>query len=174
MPVTYVKIADYTVPAGGQGTFTFTAIPNTYTDLLIKASTRKVESGGGTNLQMRFNGATTNYTQRAIIASNPSPDIPVAYYDNSEMGFMYVCDGSQTAGAFSNTEIYIPNYLGSQPKSVSVDTQNMTMADSGGQVWGNFMWNDSAAITSIYFQVGNGTQTFAQYTNFILYGILRA
>jgi hypothetical protein len=174
MPVTYEKIADYTVPAGGQTTFSFTSIPNTYTDLLIKISARKVESGGGTNLQMRFNSATTGYTQRAIIATNPSPDIPVTYYDASEIGFMYVCDGSQTAGAFNSTDIYIPNYLGSQPKSVGVENQTMTMSDSGGQVFGNFMWNSSAAITSIYFQIGNGTQTFAQYSNLILYGILRA
>lgn len=174
MPLTYTKIADYTVPAGGQGTYTFTAIPSIYTDLLIKVSARKVESGGGTNLQMRFNGATTNYTQRAIIAGNPSPDIPVAYYDNSEFGFMYVCDGSQTAGAFNSTDIYIPNYRGSQPKSVGVENQIMTMADAGGQVWANFMWNDGSPITSIYFQVGNGSQTFAQHTSFVLYGILRA
>mgnify|MGYP003350850134 CR=1 FL=1 len=43
---TYVLISSYTVSAsGGVANFTFSSIPQTYTDLLLRASARTLRSG---------------------------------------------------------------------------------------------------------------------------------
>jgi hypothetical protein len=44
MATTFIKIASVTVGSGGAASMDFTSIPSTYTDLVIKVSTRKVQS----------------------------------------------------------------------------------------------------------------------------------
>ena len=140
-----------------------------YTDLKIVTSTRKVESGGGTNLQMRFNGTTAGYVQRTIIGNGSTA---VSYYDTSEIGFMYVNDASQSANTFSSTEIYIPNYSTTQSVK-SVDIMNVVENNAvGGAICLTAVtWTNAAPITTIYFQVGNGAANFAANSTFSVYGI---
>ena len=174
MPVTYRKIFSYTAPSGGSGTIVFSDIPNTYTDLVLKVSVRKAESGGNTNLQMRFNGSTTGYTQKMIIGSGSGT--PAVYYDNSEIGFMYLPTAASVASVFTNTEIYLPNYTWGFTKCVSIDhsVQNNSGTTAVGTGWTNAEWSGTAAINQVYFYCANGSGTFAEYSNITLYGILKA
>jgi hypothetical protein len=168
MPANYVLLERVTLTSAA-ASVTFDNIPQSgYTDLKVVISARKVESGGGTNLQMRFNSSTTNYSQRTLIGNGSSA---ASYSDTSEIGFMYVNDASQTANTFNNTEIYIPNAFGSNNKSISIDNVVENNATASGQVLTAALWADSASITSIYFQVGNGTQNFTTGCTFSLYGI---
>ena len=148
---------------------TFDNIPQSgYTDLKVVISARKVESGGGTNLQMRFNGSTSGYSQRTIIGNGSSA---ASYSDTSEIGFMYVTDASQTANTFNSTEIYIPNAFGSNNKSISIDNVTENNSTAAAAVLTSALWANPASITSIYFQVGNGTQNFVANSTFSLYGL---
>lgn len=142
-------------------------VPSGYTDLRIVVSARKVETGGS-NLQMRFNGSTSGYVQRTLIGTGSSA---VSYSDSSEIGFMYVPTASDTANAFGNTEIYIPEYLSSNNKSVQIDCVVENNATAATIALTAASWANSAAISSVYFQIANGAGTFATGSSFALYGI---
>jgi hypothetical protein len=120
MAATYVKIASATVGSGGASTVDFTSIPSTYTDLLVKVSARKTTTGGS-NLQLQFNGSTVGYLQKTLIGNG---SIAVSYSDNSEIGFMYVTTSSNTANTFTNTDIYLPNYAGSNDNTPRWNSQS--------------------------------------------------
>ena len=83
--------------------------------------------------------------------------------------FAFVPGASATASTFGNVEYYIPNYAGSNNKSVSVDhvTENNATAAIAALTAG--LWSDSAAITSVKITPGSGT--FAQHSSATLYGI---
>lgn len=60
MPSTYTPIATYTAPSA-QSSYTFTGIPNTYTDLVLVSFFKN--TGGAGNFKIQFNGDTaTNYS----------------------------------------------------------------------------------------------------------------
>lgn len=168
MTANYVLLEKVTLTAA-TNTLTFDNIPQTgYTDLIIKVSARKTTTGG-TNLQMRFNGSTTGYTQRTAIGAGSGT--PASYSDGSEIGFMYVTPSDYTAGTFASTEITVPNFTGSASKSVSIDNVQENFATLSGQVITNATWANSASITSVYFQVANGAGAFATGSTFALYGV---
>jgi len=54
MATTYTLISSVTVGSGGAATMTFSSIPQTYTDLLVRVSARNT-STSGSGLNMRFN-----------------------------------------------------------------------------------------------------------------------
>ena len=167
MANTYVKIASVTVGSGGASTVDFTSIPSTYTDLLVRVSARKTTTGGS-NLQLQFNGSTTTYTQRTIIGNGSTI---ASYNDASEIGFMYVTTSSETANTFNSTDIYLPNYAGSNNKSVSIDSVTENNASSANATLTAALWSTSAAINRVYLQIANGGGVFAQHSTVTLYGI---
>ena len=173
MPVTYKKIQTNTVGSGGSNTIVFSDIPNTYTDLLLRVSVRKAESGGNTNLQMRFNGSTSGYTQKLMIST--AGGTPAVYYDASEIGFMYLPTAASTASVFTNIDIYLPNYAWSFAKGVSIDgaLQNDS-STSAGMFITNAEWSGTAAINQVYLYCANGSGNFAENSEVSLYGILKA
>ena len=64
---TMTKLATYTVGAGGDSSVTFSNIPQTYTDLVIRVSARTTRSASTLNiLYVTFNGVTTNQTARVV------------------------------------------------------------------------------------------------------------
>lgn len=167
MANTFVKIASVTVGSGGASTIDFTSIPNTYTDLCLKVSARKTTTGGS-NLQMQFNGSTSGYLQRTLIGNGSTV---ASYNDNSEIGFMYVTTSSETANTFNSTDIYLPNYAGSNNKSVSIDSVTENNASGANATLTAALWSTSSAINRVYLQIANGGGVFAQYSTATLYGI---
>jgi hypothetical protein len=167
MATTFIKIASVTVGSGGAASMDFTSIPSTYTDLVIKVSARKVQSGGAVNLQMLFNGSTSGYTQKTIFRNGSTV---VSYNDNTELSFMYVTSAADTSNTFSSTEIYIPNYTSSNNKSVSVDSVTENNATGNIMTLMAGLWSNSAAINEIRLQVYS-PNTLVQYSTATLYGI---
>jgi hypothetical protein len=172
MANTFELIASSTVGSGGAATFDFTSIPATYTDLLLKCSTRQNGTASGYRLHLRFNNSSTSeYSSREL------------YYDNatvysgsgsseSYIRVAFVQNGAYTANTFNNVEIYIPNYLSSNYKSTSSDGVD----ENNGQI--NFLginaglWSNTAAINRITLSEYSGSGTiFAQHSTAYLYGI---
>jgi hypothetical protein len=166
MALTYQLIASNTVGSGGAATVTFSSIVGTYTDLVIKASVRTNRGDDAIDgLVLQFNGDTgANYTNRELFGSGSTAGSNTAV----RVGLI---DGSlATSNTFSSTEIYIPNYAGSNNKSVSADSVTENNATAAYQTLDAFLWSNTSAITSILFKQSNGT-AFVEYTTFYLYGI---
>lgn len=149
---------------------TFSNIPQSgYTDLKVVVSGRSTASAVNDNLWMKFNGNNSSYSNRVLYGSGSS----VASGANTGTGdtqyLAPVPGATATASTFGNSEIYIPNYTGSQNKSVSLDgvaENNATLAYSQIQA---ILWSNTAAITSIQF--GLITGSYVANSTFSLYGL---
>lgn len=165
MPDTFIKIASVTVGSGGASSIDFTSIPSTYTDLCVKYSLR----ANGTNAVglFYFNSDTTNtnYAVRRLGGDGSS-----AFSNSYSAPYgAYADKSSYTASTFSNGEIYIPNYTGSNYKSFSVDDVAENNATAADAFLTAGIWNNTAAITAI--RITGAADAFVQYSTATLYGI---
>jgi hypothetical protein len=166
MPNTYTLLEQITVGAAGASSVTFNSIPQTgYTDLVVKASTRRDVSGAD-NFLITFNGVTTGYTYRELTGNGSA-----ASSSSGSLAITGLVNGAtMTASTFSNNDIYIPNYTSSNFKSFTSDAvteNNLTL--SYAQLWAN-LWSNTAAISSIKLQILGGN-SFSQHSTFSLYGV---
>jgi hypothetical protein len=165
MAYTYSKIATYTVGSGGVASIDFLNIPQTYTDLVIKVSSRDTSAFNYRDLRIGFNGVTTNLSGRILygeagVVGSYSVATGLVAWDNS---------ANSTANTFSNVEYYIPNYAGSNNKSFSVDSVTENNATAVITNISAGLWSSLSAITQINLSPLTGT--FVQYTTAHLYGI---
>ena len=168
MADTYTLISSVTVGAGGASSIDFTSIPSTYTDLVVKVSTRAAVSATFVYGGIRFNSDTNTYDTRTLFGSGSS-----AFSTSASTNFGYALESSAanaTANTFGNAEIYIPNYAGSTKKSYSTDQVSETNATATEMALGAGLWSQTGAITSITLYPGSGS-TFVQYSTAYLYGI---
>ena len=167
MAITYEAIATVTVGSGGAATMAFSSIPATYTDLVVKVSARDTRSFISDNGQIRFNGDTNNanyssrrlYTDTSSIASD-SPS------DNT----WFMSADTATSNTFGSAEFYIPNYAGSNYKSVSIEST--AESNDSNDVYRNlsaYLWSNTAAITTITLYPS--AFNFKEYSTATLYGI---
>ena len=167
MATTYTLIEAITVGSGGSASVTFSSIPQTYTDLVLKASIN-VDAGGP---KLRFNGDTgSNYSEKLLYGNGSS----AASASNSGTFFEWALQGINIANMFTSNDIYIPNYTSSNYKSVSVDNVQEANQTSVSAYLLAALWSDSAAITSITALIGGGGTVLSQYSTFYLYGISNA
>jgi len=162
MADTFIKIASVTVGAGGASSIDFTSIPSTYTDLCLKFSGR---CDTVDNINITFNGSTTSYTTRYLYGSGSA-----AASASASTQYVGATNASTyTANAFGNAEIYIPNYAGSNNKSISTDSVQETNVSTVYMVLDAALWSNTAAITSLSLAPSSGK--YVQYSTATLYGI---
>jgi hypothetical protein len=168
MATTYTLISSVTVGAGGAANMEFTGIPSTYTDLVVKITGRS--SGSDTSIELSFNNNTSNRTTIYLFGNGSS-----ASSSNSANMFITssIVPSTSTASTFSNAELYIPNYAGSNNKSSSVDGVSENNATASNMALTANLWSDTAAITSIKLTPAGGGN-FVQYSTAYLYGISNA
>jgi hypothetical protein len=166
-----IPISTVTVGSGGAATIDFTNIPQTYTDLLIKVSTRDNLAYSWGQGYIRFNGSTSGYGGNQIYGNGSS----IANASGSgNWGTNYGLAGrgtgaSTTTNTFSNGEINIPNYAGSNLKAYSYDgiaENNATLAMS--EIVAG-VWSNTAPISNITLLTPS--QTWQQHSTVTLYGI---
>jgi hypothetical protein len=165
MANTYTLIASSTVGSGGAANIEFTSIPATYTDLLVLLSIRTTRPGNPDQLDVKFNGSSSNYTQITLEGFNNS----TSSYSNTKI-FCYVNGGTSTASTFGNGSLYIPNYAGSANKSVSIESATENNAATAGEFPAAGLWADTSAITSMAF-TSTTSDNIAEYSTATLYGI---
>jgi hypothetical protein len=174
MPSTYQFISS-NVLASSAASVTFSAIPNTYTDLVIKASVRTSENYARGNILVSFNADTsTNYSSTWILGYSTSPSSARESNASILFGNEDNTNGNTTtSNSFGSFELYLPNYLRNANKPLStigvIENNNST----DGQ-YGNFpiagLWRNTAAVTSITLSNAS-THTFLAGSSFYLYGI---
>jgi hypothetical protein len=164
MTTSWTAIASNTVGSGGVASVTFSSIPGTYTDLLVKGSVRCTVSANYEDLNLQFN--SSDISRRLRVGGNGS----VAFsdvYNNPTPGI--AVGATATASTFTNFDLYIPNYTGSNNKSFSYDTVTENNATAAVAQMDAGIWNSSSAITSMTFLVVSAN--LVQYSTFTLFGI---
>jgi hypothetical protein len=170
MPNTFTLIASSTVGAGGTVSITFSSIPATYTDLLIKCSLRGTQSAAVyTDVDVILTGGSYS-SGKVLYAINGST---VGSYSPGTNAFIAEAVGpAATSNTFSNSEIYIPNYTSSANKSASGDAVGENNASATIAILGAALYTSSSAITGVTLTYGTGSLgDFVQYSTAYLYGI---
>ena len=169
MAIAYNLISSVTVGSGGAASMEFTSIPGTYTDLLVKVSGRSAASSSAyDDLGIYFNSSTANLSWKILYGTGAAASTT----SGSTRYFAFVPGASATASTFGNVEYYIPNYAGSNNKSVSVDSVTENNATTVLTSIAAGLWSSSSAITTVTLNPANGN--FVQYSTAYLYGISNA
>lgn len=142
----------------------FTSIPSTYTDLVLKVSARS-GSTTGTNVAITFNGSSSNVSMKLLYGNGSSA---ASLSDATKIAWEQSIS-TYTANTFSNGEVYIPNYAGSNYKSMSFDDGSENNATLAYTELGAGLWSSTAAINQI--TLTSSSANFVQYTTATLYGI---
>jgi len=163
------KIDSVTVGSGGASSITFSNIPQTYTDLIVKFSARSTTANS--TVGFRFNGdsGSSSYNAQAVFG-NGSSALADRSDPTTQLRTMYLPTTTQTSNTFSNGEIYIPNYTSSNYKTTSADVVTENNATSANTLLNAGIWSNTAAITSIVFSLTSG-DNLAQYSTATLYGV---
>ena len=168
MANTYTLISS-NVLSSSAASVTFSSIPATYTDLVLRWSARN--TGAGENAQIRFNADSASNYSRTNLYGDGSAANSIRGTSETYFYFGFSIDAStRTASTFASAELYIPNYTAAINKPISgfstIET-NATACDTPAVIAA--LWRNTAAITSI--EVGPVTNSFASGSSFYLYGI---
>jgi hypothetical protein len=170
MPSTYSLISS-NVLSSSAASVTFSAIPSTYTDLVLRISSRSDSTIDASTIRLRFNGSSSASYSETLISGKPyvvvsTRGASATYMFNA--GY-FVDDGNgATANTFGSTEVYIPSYTASQNKpisGISAQENNALAARITGEAG---LWSNTAAITSIEIF---SNYNFLSTSSFYLYGI---
>lgn len=170
MANTMTLIASSTVGAGGATSITFSSIPGTYTDLLIKCSLRGNQASSVyTDVDITLTGGT--YSAGKVLYTINSSSA-AAYSPGSNAFFAEATGSTATASTFSNCDIYIPNYTSSTNKSITADSVAENNGSGIVMTLNSGLYTSSAPITGVTLTYGTGSQgNFVQYSTAYLYGI---
>lgn len=173
MANTFELIASSTVGSGGAANIDFTSIPSTYTDLVIKLSGRSTVSGDWEDMKIAFNGSTTDaqYYWKAVYGYSGSTVGSNQGNGNSNARLQGNVSGSTaTANTFGTWEMYVPNYAGSNQKSVSTDFASENNSTGTLLGFATNLWNQTSAINRVTLTTSGGNN-LAQYSAAYLYGV---
>lgn len=151
-----------------QASITFSAIPQSFTDLLLVTSLRDTSgTNGWTNALIKPNNLSTNLSSRVLFGWGGGSNV-------GSFGDTYIyheaVGGTSTANTFTNSSVYITNYTAAAAKAISVDTSTENNGNALSAIVGG-LWNSTAAITSLVIEGQSGN--LAQFSSATLYGITR-
>ena len=171
MATTYTLISS-NVLSSSAASVTFSSIPATYTDLVLRISARSA-SAGTDAFFVQFNSDTaTNYSSTQLYGDG-SAAYSFRGSNTNALKKTYLNNNGNTANSFGSAEFYIPSYTASQNKPVSSIGIEETNATAASITATADLWRNTAAITSIFIRTDNN-QNFLSGSSFYLYGISNA
>lgn len=168
----YESIATVTVGSGGSASIEFTSISASYTHLQIRGIGRNAAgAAGGSNLELQFNSDTaTNYSSHYLRGSGSAASAG-AYTTSSRIYFIEtIARNGNTSGTFGTFVIDILDYANTNKYKTVRGLGGYDDNGSGYILFGSGNWRSTSAITSVKV-ILEGGDTFAQYSQWALYGI---
>lgn len=149
----------------------FTSIPQTYTDLCLKFSGRNNRAGQILEeflLTLNDNNNTV-YSERGIRGdgTNLTNNSVSSQTEFQQFG---QTAGSSTSNTFSSWEIYIPNYTGSNNKTILFDGVTEANSTTAYAYINGGLFSNTTAISSIKLRC-KSTHLIDVNSTFYLYGI---
>ena len=148
---------------------TFSSIPATYTDLVLKCSMRGALGGTASSIDFTFNSITSDYSKTQVRGDGTTADSFNSSGSSAMVLSTTVNQSGATSNTFSNMEIYIPNYAGSTYKVASIDGATENNATEAYRTAIAGLLQNTAAITSLTI-----TANLVSGSSFYLYGISNA
>lgn len=167
MANTFIKLATNTLSAPA-ASVTFSGIPSLYNDFLVKASLRSDYSGNIDNLNVTFNGVTTNQYSYTILRGNGSAGQSFRAVNTAFVASI-VNAATSTASVFTNVEMYVPAYLVAQNKPLRTSAAQEDNVQLGYTQLVAQRYVETTAISSVTFTPLYGS--WIAGCTFWLYGI---
>ncbi len=171
MAATYIPIQSITLSASA-ASVTFSDIPQTYSDLVIRCSIKDSTTTGLPNaLTVRMNGVGTSvYSYTFLHANAGTPASARASSAQEIRGIYYVTSHySATPNTFNSVELYVAEYTKAAAKPVSIDNgYEINATGSYGGISAGLYQQDTA-ITSV--SIIPGSNNWVANCTFHLYGI---
>lgn len=166
---TYTLISS-NVLASNASSITFSAIPATYTDLVIKFTARSTSADtdptNTARLRIDLNGDSSTGSITSLLGNGAT----TSSFRDAGTNYVLGLQGTNTtSNTFTNGEIYVPSYTASQSKPFSVLAVTETNATTALTSAGANLWANSSAITSVTLQALFGS--IVAGSSFHLYGI---
>ena len=169
MPNTYTLISSNTLSSSA-ASVTFSSIPATFTDLVLRVSVRSDRAAGFDNIQIRINSdAAANYS-RTLLSGDGSSASSSRGSSESRWEFAVVNGDTSTSNTFGNGEYYIPNYTSTSNRPASYFGVNEDNNATAYMRANAYLYRGTAAISSMDLSPQNGTNWLTG-SSFYLYGI---
>ena len=168
MANTYTLISS-NVLTSSAATVTFSAIPSTYTDLVLRWSARGTAAVSAVAIYAKLNTSTGvySYTLVGVDDGTVLSDRGSNQTNNDSGRFS---GGSTTANTFGSGELYLPNYAGTTQKPMSSFAVSENNSSTVYRIRANAMLaNVTSAVSSI--ELSTSTGNFDSGSSFYLYGI---
>lgn len=167
MANTYELISS-NILSSSSSSVTFSSIPATFNDLLLRVSVRN-STAGFQNYFLKVNSIASDYSTTILYGSGSA--LSSLRYSGESSGYrvLYGQPGSDSASnTFSNAEFYIPRYTDSiaKPNLIHSVTEN-TATEAYSSFSAGYL-NNTAAITSLQITTAS---SFVTNSSFYLYGI---
>lgn len=147
---------------------TFSSIPSTYKDLVLRCSMRDTQAAQFVSAFLQINSITSGYSYTYVRGNSSAV---VSNYDVSQTKFFISNNNANTStsSTYANLEVYIPNYNSSNNKIIS--SNNVCEDNSSSPVYQLTLaglLSNTAAVTSLTV---SASTLFATDSSFYLYGI---
>lgn len=167
MPSTYTLISS-NVLTSSAASVTFSAIPSTYTDLVVRFSARLDVANVATSTEINTNITGSVYSSTRLrgtgSAAQSNRATAATLWSNDTVNA-----NTSTANTFSSNEIYIPNYTSANYKPISyIAVQEDNNASAYIHCMAHLI-SSSTAMTSL--TIARAGQNFLTGSSFYLYGI---
>lgn len=168
MANTYTLIASTTLSSTST-LITFSAIPNTFTDLVLRFSAR-LGNAGADDWTIRPNGSGSNGSSTRAFYDGSGPSAVASSDRNVSLLFGKIPGTSITSNTFGSCEVYIPNYNSTTVKPISA----ISVMENNAAVYAFIhasagLYNNTTPLTSL--DVRSGGSQFVSGSSFFLYGI---
>ena len=153
---------------------TFSGIPGTFKDLVLRWSARSAyadDTVNVANLQINADSGT-NYSM-TYVRGNSSAASSSRESGQTQSYLGQVPAAMATSNTFNSGELYFPSYAASQTKPISSVNMQENNTSSAGNAYVNaiaHLYNSTTAISSIKIAL-NGGQSFVAGSSFYLYGL---
>ena len=170
MPATYNLIKTHTLTST-QASVIFSAIPQTFDDLVLHISARCNTSATFQGTYLKFNGETSLTANKSSLLLYGSGTGSAGFTNLNGAFVGDLTGGTAPANYFSGSETYLYNYKGSinyktfASNSITFNASGSTFLESGVLSW----TSSGAALTSL--EVTPSSNSFVQHSVFSLYGI---
>lgn len=166
---TFDKIQAVTL-TGTASSVTFSSIPQTYTDLVLRFSVRTTSTAA--NVAVRINGLTTTIYSQTNLTGDGSAAASARQSSQTSVSLdNYGTQSGNTSNTFSSAEIYLPAYIANANKPfAAVGVQESNAASPVYCTTNAALVRTTAAITEIALLQLN-SDTFVAGSSFYLYGI---
>jgi hypothetical protein len=175
MAKTYTPIATHTLPSAATS-YTFSSVPNTYTDLILVSSVNSARAAQYDSLAIRFNSDSSSiYSYTYLMGNTSYGSSPISGRATSQNNiFIGNFTSNSVANNFSSNIVHIKSYGNTNVYKTIIcsgggiiDSTNNDMEKIVG------LYKSSSAISSITVRSETGSNITAGST-FTLYGVKSA